>query len=443
MEENRPKLAGNRITSVLSQYLPLSGVEIVADLSRSQGSHLYDIQTNQFFLDFMAFYATSPIGYNHPRMVTREVVEEMGRSSLHKPSNSDLYTPEMCSFVETFTRVALPDSMRHLFFVEGGAPAVENALKVAFDWKTKKNQSRGNWEQQSLKVIHFREAFHGRLGYTLSLTNTFDRCKTRHFPKFDWPRIDNPKCFFPMEGENVERVIKSEERALQQIKQVLETIPDQVACLILEPIQGEGGDNHFRREFHQLLRTICDDFELLFIYDEVQTGLGGTGRMWAMEHYTEPDLLVFGKKSQVCGIMANGRIDDVPENVFKVPGRINSTWGGNLIDMVRCRIYLEIYEKEGLLERAREMGGVLLQGLQQLQHDVPNLFSNSRGEGPFCAIDLPDTYQRDQFLKRLFKNRLLILPSGVRSIRFRPALDMPEEDVLEGIEIFRKVSKET
>ena len=161
-----------------------------------------------------------------------------------------------------------------------------------------------------------------------------------------------------------------------------------------------------------------------------------------MEHYAEPDLLAFGKKTQVCGIMANGRVDDVPENVFRVPGRINSTWGGSLIDMVRCRIYLEIYEREGLLEHARKMGRVLLEGLRELAEETPSFFSNARGIGPFCAIDLPDTPTRDRFLRSLLRRSLIILPSGERSIRFRPALNMPDEDVLEGLEIFRNALRD-
>lgn len=442
METADVKFDAAETHGVLSRYLPASGVEIVADLSRSRGSRLCEFRTGRFFLDFMAFYATLPIGYNHPRMTLPEVVEELGEAALHKPSNSDLYTPEMGAFVDTFSRLALPDSMKYLFFVGGGAPAVENALKVAFDWKARKNRARGLPERKDLEVIHFREAFHGRLGYTLSLTNTFDRNKTRYFPKFDWPRIENPKCRFPLTGENLVSTQESEERALRQIRRVLERDASRVACLILEPIQGEGGDNHFRREFHQGLRSVCDEFDLLFIYDEVQTGLGGTGKMWALEHYAEPDLLAFGKKTQVCGIMANGRIDDVPENVFRVPGRINSTWGGSLIDMVRCRIYLEIYEQEGILEYTRKMGRVLLEGLRELAEESPALFSNARGVGPFCAIDLPDTPTRNRFLRSLLRRSLLILPSGERSIRFRPALNMPEEDVAEGLEIFRKTARE-
>ena len=329
--------------------------------------------------------------------------------------------------------------MKHIFFIEGGALGVENALKTAFDWKVRKNFSRGTKEEKGLNVIHFQQSFHGRSGYTLSLTNTSDPRKTQYFPKFDWPRILNPKCTFPLEGENLQHVQELEQKALAQIQVLLDRDPEDIACLILEPIQGEGGDNYFRLEFHRELRRICDENEILFIYDEVQTGFGATGRMWAFEHYVQPDILAFGKKSQVCGILANHRVDEVPDNVFRVSSRINSTWGGNLVDMVRCRLFLEIFEEEKLLEHCRQMGEVLMKELHQLKEEFPSKVSNIRGLGLFCAFDLPDTEFREQVRQKLFENRLLILPSGERSIRFRTALNLTEEELLQGINIIREV----
>ena len=161
--------------------------------------------------------------------------------------------------------------------------------------------------------------------------------------------------------------------------------------------------------------------------------------MWAFEHYVQPDILAFGKKSQVCGILANHRVDEVPDNVFRVSSRINSTWGGNLVDMVRCRLFLEIFEEEKLLEHCRQMGEVLMKELHQLKEEFPSKVSNIRGLGLFCAFDLPDTEFREQFRQKLFENRLLILPSGERSIRFRTALNLTEEELLQGINIIREV----
>jgi len=413
-------------------------LDLVIDFKRSQGSRLFDAKRGEFFLDFFGCFATLPLGYNHPRICDSRTIHELGRVAANKPSNSDLFSIEMAEFVSTFARTAMPDYMKYLFFIEGGTLAVENALKVAFDWKVRKNFAKGITQEKGHQVIHFCQAFHGRSGYTLSLTNTADPNKTKYFPKFDWPRVLNPKCTFPLEGENLENVLKAEEEALTQIRTAIDRDPDDVACLILEPIQGEGGDNHFRPEFHREVRKICDEAEMLLIYDEVQTGLGATGKMWAAEHFVRPDIIAFGKKSQVCGILVGPRVDEVSDNVFHVASRINSTWGGNLVDMVRSRIYLEIYETENTLDESRRLGDRLQEGLRSIQADFPDLVSNVRGRGLFCAFDLPSREWRDRFLKVLFSKRLIMLGCGANSIRFRTALNIPEGDLMEGVEIIRK-----
>ncbi len=438
MEKSWLSLPADQVHGLVSRYLPSDGIDLVVDLQRSQGSHLVDAAGGQSYLDFVSFFATNPLGFNHPHMTSKEVLEELGQAALHKPTNSDAFTRELAQFVETFVRVAKPDFMKHLFFIEGGALGVENALKAAFDWKVRKNLARGESGEKGFKVIHFQQAFHGRTGYTLSLTNTFDPRKTQYYPKFDWPRIINPKCVFPLEGENLVQVQKTESQALDQIDQVIGQGSDQVACILLEPIQAEGGDNHFRPEFHRELRRICDENEMLLIYDEVQTGLGATGTMWAFEHYVQPDLLAFGKKTQVCGMLAGPRIDEVPDNVFAVPGRIDSTWSGSLVDMVRCKHYLEVFEQDNLVENSRRMGEVLLEELEGLEQEFPAV-SNARGRGLFCAFDLPDSDFRDRLREKLFENHLIILPCGERSIRFRTALNIPRETLLEGTRIIREV----
>ncbi len=439
MEKAELTMDPKQVRSVISRYMLADGLDLVMDLERSHGSRIYDVKTGETFVDFFGCFATIPLGYNHPRLTSPEAVEELGRVAVQKPSNSDVYSREMASFVSTFSRLARPDFMQHLFFIEGGALAVENALKVAFDWKVRRNFAKGISTEKGHKVIHFEQAFHGRSGYTLSLTNTADPRKTAYFPKFDWPRILNPKCLFPLTGQNLDSVRTREEEALGQIRRVLDDDADAVACIILEPIQGEGGDNHFRPEFHRALREICDRYGLLLIYDEVQTGFGSTGTMWAFEHYATPDIVAFGKKSQVCGIMVSGRIDDVSDNVFHTSSRINSTWGGNLVDMVRCRMYLEIYEEERILETVQRRGELLLTELQALQSEFPDRVSNARGKGLFCALDLPDREFRTEFLKALFARRVVMLGCGERSVRFRTALNVPEADLLDGLSIIRQV----
>jgi L-lysine 6-transaminase len=426
------------VHGTLKKHLLVDGLDLVFDLKRSQGAYIYDSRNGRRFLDFFSFFATQPIGINHPKMTDPAFKERIANVAIHNPSNSDVYTVEMAEFVDTFDRVAIPPELPHLFLVAGGSVAVENALKVAFDWKVRKNLARGRGEKGS-KVIHFREAFHGRTGYSISMTNTADRRKTMYFPKFDWPRIDNPKLRFPI-ADYLDDVIAAEKEAVRQIESALAQNPDDVAALIIEPIQAEGGDNHFRPEFLQRLRGLADEHEFLFIVDEVQTGVGLTGKMWAYQHLGfSPDVLVFGKKTQVCGILAGRRVDEVESNVFRESTRINSTWGGNLTDMVRFGRYLEIIEEERLVDRARQVGSYLLAEIEKLQAEYPDRISNARGRGLMCAFDLADTATRDRFRKLAFEAGLLILGCGIRSIRFRPTLSVGREEVDQAMTLLRRV----
>ncbi len=439
METGYVKTNAEEVRQVISRYMVADGLDLVLDLKRSRGVHLFDAKRQEYFLDFFSFYATNPVGLNHPRLTDESTVRELGTVAVQKPSNSDVYSQQLADFVEAFARDAKPDFMKYLFFIEGGALAVENALKTAFDWKVRKNFKRGVKEEKGYQIIHFRQAFHGRSGYTLSLTNTADPRKTQYFPKFNWPRITNPKCTFPLEGDNLRHVEALEQQALDEIRSAIAERGDDIAGLIIEPIQGEGGDNHFRPEFHRALRRICDEHEILLIHDEVQTGFGGSGRMWAGEYYVQPDIITFGKKTQVCGIMAGKRLDEVPDHVFRIPSRVNSTWGGNLVDMVRCRHYLQIYREERLLENTKQMGSILLRELQRLHGDFPDRVMNPRGLGLLCAFDLPTTEFRNRLRKKLFEQRMVLLGCGERSVRFRTALNINEEELMEGLQIIRRV----
>jgi L-lysine 6-transaminase len=426
------------VHKTLGRYMLADGFNLVLDLQKSKGCRIYDSRTGTYFLDGFSFFATAPLGINHPAMTTPEFIKKMGEIAINNPTNSDIYTVEMAEFVDTFANCAVPKHFHHLFFIAGGALAIENGLKTAFDWKIRKNIANGKGEK-GRQVIHFKEAFHGRSGYTLSLTNTFNVNKTKYFTKFDWPRIDNPKIQFPLTTANLEDVQQREDHAVSQIENAIKQNKDDIAALIIEPIQGEGGDNHFRKEFFQELRRLCDAHEMMFIIDEVQSGVGLTGKMWAYQHFGfEPDILAFGKKTQVCGIMVGDRVDAVQENVFNVPSRLNSTWGGNLVDMVRCQKYLEIIEKEHLIKNAENQGNRLLKGLEALEEKYPQKISNARGRGLMCAFDLPTPQKRDELKNKLYTNHLLVLTCGSTTIRFRPPLTISSEEVDEALEIVDK-----
>ena len=431
-------ISPSQVREILGKHILADGFEPIIDLEKSHGSWIVDARNGKEYLDLFSMFASVPVGYNHPKII--ESKDRITIAALNKPTNSDLYTTQLAEFVETFFEVAVPDGFEYGFFIEGGALGVENALKAAFDWKIKKNFMKdGRNSEIGHKVIHFEQSFHGRTGYTLSLTNTADPRKTAYFPKFDWPRILNPKISFPLNKDNIEKVKSLERKALDQIDRAINEYGDDIASLIIEPIQGEGGDNHFRKEFLQALRTICDENEIMLIFDEVQTGMGISGKMWSWQKFNiAPDLMCFGKKSQVCGFVSNKRIDEVKENVFNESSRINSTFGGNLTDMVRTTIYLEIIRDENLLNTAASNGEYLLSELQSIQNDYPEMVSNARGLGLMCAFDLPDTTVRDRSLKSIFENGAFILGSGPNSIRFRPPLNISRNEIDFGIEIIRK-----
>lgn len=409
------------VISELRLNMLVDGFDHILDLERSHGAYLVEQRTGKEYLDFFTCIASMPIGMNHARMTDPAFIEFLGRAALNKPSNSDIYSVHLATFAKTFRELAIPDHFRYAFFIEGGTLAIENALKVAFDWKVRKNIAKGHLTERGHSIIHFERAFHGRSGYALSLTNT-DPNKTQYYPQFSWPRIKPPTMSFPMTDEVLERVIVAEDFAVQQIKQAFLDDPDNIAAIIIEPIQGEGGDNHFRPEFFRALKDLSLENDCLLIFDEVQTGVGLTGTMWAHEGIgVEPDIMTFGKKMQVCGILVGDRVSEVPDNVFVIPSRINSTWGGSLVDMVRATKYLEIIDEERLVENAATQGAYLQERISHLD--------NARGRGLFCAFDMPTLEARNAFIKGAYEKGLMMVGSGKRSVRLRPPLNITREQI--------------
>ena len=425
----------DRVQETLSRSMLVDGFDLVLDLKRSAGSYLVDARDGRRYLDMFTFVASSALGMNHPALADDEEFRaELVEAALNKPSNPDVSTVKMAGFVETFARVLGDPALPHLFFVEGGALAVENALKVAFDWKSRHNQARGLDPGLGTRVLHLRGAFHGRSGYTLSLTNTKPVSVAR-FPKFDWPRIDAP---FIRPGLDAAAMDALEAESLRQARAAFEAHPHDIACFLAEPIQGEGGDRHFRPEFFKAMRGLCDEYDALLIFDEVQTGCGLTGTPWAYQQLdVQPDVVAFGKKTQVCGIMAGGRVDEIADNVFAVASRLNSTWGGNLADMVRARRILEVIEADELFDHAAEQGRYLLARLDELARDFPAIVVDPRGRGLMCAFSLPTTADRDDVIRELWQRSVIVLPSGEDGIRFRPALTVSRGEIDRAISAVR------
>lgn len=425
----------DQVNQTLSKHILADGLDLTFDMEKSHGAYIYDSKYNRTLLDFFTCFASVPLGYNHPKMMNDEAFKKnLLQAAIANPSNSDVYTQQYAQFVDTFSKHGIPDYLPHAFFIAGGGLAVENAIKVAMDWKVQKNFAKGYQEEKGFKVLHFEKAFHGRTGYTLSLTNTLPD-KTKWFAKFDWPRIPVPVVRFPLQDDNLKTAIDTEASTIAQVKQAFADNKDDICAIIIEPVQSEGGDNHLREEFLIQLKAIADEHDAFLIYDEVQTGVGLTGKFWCHQHFSEkarPDILAFGKKMQVCGILVGNKVDQIPGNVFKVSSRINSTWGGNLVDMVRSSQILQIIAEDNLCENAAVVGQYLQDGLHTLASKYDNM-SNVRGRGLLCAFDFPSKEMRDAFIQKGLEHHVMFLGCGNQTIRFRPALCIEKKHIDEGL----------
>ncbi len=414
----------NEVHETLQRHQLADGMDIVLDLEKSHGAWLHDARTGAEYLDAFTCFASWPVGYNHPMLLDPDFLAELTRSAIMKPSNSDLYTLEMAAFVHAFATRVTPPAFPHHFWVSGGGLAVENGMKTAFDWKARKlGRTDFDEDVNDLVILHFKDAFHGRTGYTMSVTNTLPD-KIGLFPKFHWPRVHNPAIAFDNDGNIANDIEAEERRACDEIEAAFRDHPRRVAAILIEPMQGEGGDNHFRPEFLKRLRDYADEHEALLIFDEVQTGFFGSDRPWLWQHKgVAPDVVAFGKKSQICGIYAGRRVDEVENNVFRMSSRINSTWGGSLVDMVRCRRFIEIIEAETLDENITVVGQHIIDGLRSVARET-GAFGNVRGTGSLVAFTFGSKDARNRMLRALYERKMLALPSGRTAIRFRLPLTL-------------------
>jgi L-lysine 6-transaminase len=433
-------IAPDEVHERLAEHMLVDGFPIVLDLAKSHGSRLVDARDSTEYLDFYTFFGSAPLGMNPPGLFDDPTTRsELVEAAANKPANAEVPTVQLAEFVTTFTRVLGDPALPHLFLIEGGALAVENALKCSFDWKSRRNEAAGRSPELGTRVLHLRHAFHGRSGYTLSLTNT-DPVKTDRYPKFDWPRISSPAVRFPLEAHRAE-VEAAEELALAEAKAAFEAYPHDIACFVAEPIQCEGGDRHLRSEFLLAVQDLCHQYDALFVIDEVQTGAGATGTPWCYQQLgLAPDLVAFGKKVQLGGVMAGRRVDEVAENVFRTPGRIDSTWGGNLTDMVRSRRLLQLVEQTGAIANAATVGQHLLARLVELEQAWPKAVSNARGRGFVAAIDLATRELRSSVLTTLWgEEHVVAFGCGERTLRLRPALSMTADEVDAGCDAMNRV----
>jgi L-lysine 6-transaminase len=371
---------------------------------KSYDSIVVDEEDNEY-IDCFGQYGSMVVGWNNKEIFSK-YHDLLTMVALHKIANSSVHTDIQDMFRETFATIT--EGFDYRFFIDGGSAAVENALKIAFDWKGGSNPD----------IVHIDNSFHGLGGYAMSLTSC-SKSQTEGFPKFNWTRIMSPA--FNME------------QSIHELKHALRT--KNVAAIICEPIQSKGGDIYFPREFFETIRLLSYQHEALLIFDEIQTGFGATGEWWYHKYLdVQPDILVFGKKAQVSGLAATNRINKGFANSFKTEYRLDSTTGGNIVDMVRSAIYIDYIERHGLLKSLMDISMYFFVRL----HEINNI-EDIRGIGMLLAFSLKDNKSRNEYFNRLTE-RVWALKCGQRSIRFRPPLTFSKEDVDEVIKHMKTIT---
>ena len=417
------------------------------DAQRSMGNYAVDVDGNTL-LDVYGHIAALPLGYNHPDLLFAWKHGRFDWCAGWRPSLGVAAPPEWVDVVASLMRVA-PDGMDHVCTVTTGSEAVENALKTAFiafatrqrggpptpaDAEAVMHNAQGSANR--LKAISFSGAFHGRTHGALSAT----RSKPIHkldIPAYDWPVVEFPANQFPL-SEFASQNAQLEARALEQVADCFKANPGEIAAIIVEPVQGEGGDRHASGEFFRGLRKLATDHGAFLIIDEVQTGVGATGRMWAHEAWgLQPDIMTFSKKMQLGGFYFRKEL--MPDQ----PLRIFNTWLGDPIRGAQAEVILEVVERDNLVACTAELGQQMVEMLVALAGRFPGLLSQGRGLGTYAAIDVCDPATRSKLLDAAQRTGLEIGGSGERTIRFRPALVFGPRHLAELTERFETACRRT
>ncbi|XP_031567517.1 4-aminobutyrate aminotransferase, mitochondrial-like [Actinia tenebrosa] len=417
----------------LSEIQQSNATKFFVDYDKCRGNYIVDADGN-VMLDVYQQIASVPLGYNHPALI-RAIHDPANVSTLVNRSALGILPP--ASFPQDLKDSLLsvaPPGLSEVTTMACGACSVENAMKAAmFRYKTRvrgdpnptaeemescvMNQSPGS---TSLSILSFKGGFHGRTFGALTATHSKPIHKV-DLPAFDWPAASFPQLKYPLE-ENVRENTAEEQRCLDEVRELItkwNKAGKHVAGILVEPIQGEGGDRHASPEFFKGLQNIGKEYGAAFIVDEVQTGCLATGKFWAHEHWgldEPPDIVTFAKK------MCTGGFYCKSEFRPNVPFRIFNTWMGDPSKILLLREVIKVINEDNLAESTQNAGRALLNGLKDLEARYSSFLSNARGQGTYCAIDLPNVDSRNGMLTALRNNGIEIDGSGVNTIRFRPAL---------------------
>ena len=430
-----PGPVGQAMLDELRRYVVCEPHPFVLDLERCSGMWLATVDGDRLF-DWCGYYGSKLLGHNHPALEEPGFQRRLVRAALNKTANPDFLTPECLEFYRTLHRVA-PVALRResleVYTVNSGAEAVENMMKYLVSRFNTRRAALGK-PVGNRRFVYFDKAFHGRTVFALAVTQTQDPVATQDFQglvsggniKLPFPAYDADRT----EAEN----LKLTQNVLEMLELVLKQMADEIVGVIVEPIQGAGGQRVALPAFFRGLSETTQRYGVDLAFDEVQTGLGATGRMFAIDHFDlpyAPAALATGKKFGPGVVYMREPLDEV--------GVLDSTWGGTLADMVRVTEEIRIVEEEGLIERAAETGRYLADSLRRLQLKHQGLVLNVRGMGLYQGFSL-DTNERKRALVQVARDRygLLLLGGGERSIRLRPNLSVTIEDVDQMVELLDK-----
>ena len=394
---------------------------IKINFKKSYRSYIYDQTRQRYFLDFFGLYASLPLGYNHPVFNEKTFLRDYLNTSTIKLVNCEVLSDLGEKFLEEFKSVTGTKRYQHFWFCCTGALAIETAIKTAIEYK----------KVTKPVVISLKESFHGISGYGSFVTDNFPPVGSRlvSLPNLRWPKIHNPKLIYK-DGKIDKKANKAGlKRFVKEFASLIKKNKGNVVALLIEPIQATFGDNHFPREFFSYARKLCDREDIALIFDEVQTGFGGTGKMWYWEHIgIEPDIVAFGKKTQVSGIMVKKKFGTIFDNLNK----LSVTFDGDLTDMIRCRQILKAYTKYNILSNVSKRGAELKAGLLKIKQ-----LKNVRGEGLLVAFDFENHEQQVAFSKKAFENGLIFNRTRETTIRLRPNLNVSFDEVEKAVSIIK------
>tara|TARA_B100001173_G_scaffold312323_1_gene332947 strand:+ start:4716 stop:5942 length:1227 start_codon:yes stop_codon:yes gene_type:complete len=396
---------------------------IKIDIARSSGSYIYDLNTNQEYLDFMGMYSTLAIGYNNEELISYFKNSEIKESLfLNKITNCEINSEILEDFQKIFKSEMSMGEFSNFYFTSTGALAIEAAIKTAIKSTTKKNPI----------IMTFRGSFHGIYGYGGILTDRFDSVKSRlnGFPGNYWQKLEP---FYGKKSNSLNS--QTLEESIQNLEKYIKDFKDRIAAILVEPIQCTYGDHYLSIEYLKELKNISKNLNIPLIFDEIQTGFYSTGEKWYFNHIDViPDILVFGKKAQLSGIMVNVK----HSSIFKNASTLEATWDSNLIDMFRSSSILTILKnKKNLSNQIIENSNYFISKLKTHEE-----LKNIRHIGYLIGMDFESEKFRNDFVKKIKKNGLLCNPTRTNSIRFRPHLLSNKIDFENALSIINKSLRE-